>query len=101
MAFIRYINISVEKIESGELGLDFDRRMHNTIRLANGLICNSIYELDKQVLKELRQRSVPGSNSPILFVAPLMSEDLGYKRHVSIKIQSYEGETLKCLVSYD
>jgi hypothetical protein len=100
MAFMRYINISMDKIESGGLGLNFDRQMHETISLAKGLICNSILELDGQVLNELRRQSLPGSNIPILFVAPLMSEDLDQKRHVRIRIRSYE-RTPNCLASYD
>ncbi|CAF2989490.1 unnamed protein product [Rotaria sp. Silwood2] len=74
--------------------------MHETIPLAKGLICNSILELDEQILNELRRQSVPGSNIPILFVAPLMSEDIGQKQQVRIKIRSYEG-TPNCLASYD
>ena len=83
MAYMRYINVSVEKIKSNELGLDFDRLLHKTIALAKGLICNSIRKLDKQSLQELRRLSVPGSKKPILFVAPLMADDLDEKNHVS------------------
>jgi hypothetical protein len=100
MAFINYINVSVNKIESGELGLDFDRKMHKTIRITKGLIYNSVLELDQQILKEFRQRSVPGSNTPILFVAPLMSEDLNHKQHVRIQTSSYE-RSPNCLMIYD
>jgi hypothetical protein len=82
MAFMHYINMSMNKIESDDLGFDFDRQMHAAIPLAKGLICNSILELDEEVLNKLRRQSVPGSNIPILFVAPLMSEDLGQKLHV-------------------
>ena len=92
MTFMRYINTSMDKVKSDEVGFNFDRQMHATIPLAKGLICNSFLELDGHVLHELHRQSVPGSRMPILFVAPLMSEDFGQKRHVRIS---------KCLVSYN
>ncbi|UJR11563.1 hypothetical protein I4U23_015743 [Adineta vaga] len=82
-AYMTYISVSVERIKTNEVGLDFDRLLHKTISLSNGLICNSMRELDKQSLKELRQQTVPGSDKPILFVAPLMSEDFHQKQHIS------------------
>lgn len=88
MSFMRYINISMDKIKNGKLESNFDRQINATISLAEGLICNSILELDEPVLNELRQKSLPGSNMPVLFVAPLMSEDLDQKRYVRMKIRS-------------
>jgi hypothetical protein len=90
MTFTRYINISRAKIENSGLGLDFDRQMHKTIPLVKGLICNSIVELDEQILHELRRQSVPGANISVLFVAPLISENPGQKQHVRHKIRFYE-----------
>ncbi|CAF1560601.1 unnamed protein product, partial [Adineta steineri] len=83
LAYLGYISASVAKIKSGELGLDFDRLLHKTISVAKGLICNSIRELDKQSLNDLRQQTVPGSNRPIFFVAPLMSDVLNQQQHVN------------------
>lgn len=80
MAYMRYINISVEKINNGELGLDFDKMLHKTIGLAKGLICNSMRKFDKSSLQELRGLAVPGSNKPILFVAPLMTDELAEQK---------------------
>ncbi|CAF4124270.1 unnamed protein product, partial [Adineta steineri] len=82
LAYLGYISASVAKIKSGELGLDFDRLLHKTISVAKGLICNSIRELDKQSLNDLRQQTVPGSNRPIFFVAPLMSDVLNQQQHI-------------------
>lgn len=80
MAFTRYINMSTERIKGNELGLDFDRQMHKTIPLTKGLICNSAVELDKQALDELRQQLGPIAKTPILFVTPLMSEEIVQKQ---------------------
>jgi hypothetical protein len=90
MAYMRYINISKEKIDNGELVLNFDRQMHKTIPLAKGLIYNSIFEFDEQAVNELRRQSVHSSNIPVLFVAPLISEGIEHqKQRVRIKIRSY------------
>lgn len=85
MSFIRYINITMEKIKTGKLESNFDQQINQTISLAKGLVCNSIFELDEQVLKELRQKGLPGSSVPVLFVAPLMSDDPDQKRNVRMK----------------
>lgn len=86
MAFIRYINITLDKIKSGKLPVNFDRHINETISFVRGLIFNSILEFDEQILNELRRQSLPGSNMPILFVAPLMPEDLDQKRNVKTKV---------------
>ncbi|CAF1659083.1 unnamed protein product, partial [Adineta ricciae] len=83
-AYLAYMDASVERVNSNEAGLDFDRFLHKTISLAKGLICNSMRDLDKKFLKELRhQTTVPGSDKPVHFVAPLMSEDFNQKQNTA------------------
>ena len=84
-AYLAYMDASVERVNSNEAGLDCDRLLHKTISLTKGLICNSMRDLDKKLLKELRrQTAVPGSDKPVHFVAPLISEDFNQKQNVSL-----------------
>ena len=99
MTFTRYINKSRETVENGGLGLNFDRQLHKTIPLANGLICNSFLELDKPVLNELRQQTTSGANMSILFLAPLISENLGQKQDVRVRLEiEFHKRTRHCFV---
>jgi len=84
LSFIRYINITLDKINNGQLVSDFDSYINQTVSLANGLIFNSIFELDQRILEVFRQQtSLPGSQMPILFVAPLISDSVN--QHAFIK----------------
>nr|ACD54606.1 UDP-glucosyl transferase-like protein [Adineta vaga] len=74
-AHMNYINLSLKKIQNDESGIDFDRSLHKAMSFVKGLVCNSIRELDRQSLQDLRQQTVPGSDKPIFFIAPLMPED--------------------------
>ena len=98
MVFVRYINLAKTKIDNGELGLDFDRKLYQTIPRAKGLICNSVLELDQEALQQFHRQSKSGLNVSILFVAPLMPRDVGQKQHVRIESRAYE-QILKCLTS--
>ena len=71
---MRYTNISMGNLENTIVGQSFAQKVMDTIPLANGLIFNSIHQLNSQLLKEFRQQSLPIANMTIRFVAPLMSE---------------------------
>lgn len=85
MSFMRYINITMEKIKAGKLESNFNQQINETISLARGLICNSVFELDEQILNELRRKALPGSSLPVSFVAPLMSNNPDHKQNVRLK----------------
>ena len=83
------MDASIERVNSNEADLDLDRLLHKTISLARGLICNSMGDLDKQSLKELRrQKAVPGADKPVHFIVPLVFEDFSQKQDGSL-IQTY------------
>lgn len=98
MAFMRYIQVSMDWIKRGGSELNFDRQMHKAIFLTKGLICNSVFEFDRQSLSDLRTQSIPGSNASILFVAPLILDSHNQKQQVKLKILSYK-QISTCLVS--
>jgi hypothetical protein len=61
-------------IENSIVNQKFAHDVIESLSLANGLICNSIHELDKHKLDELHQKSLLESYLPNRFVAPLMSQ---------------------------
>jgi len=83
MFIMRYINISMGNVENSIVTQNFAHQVIEALSSAKGLICNSIYQFDKQVLDELRHKSFPGSDLSIRFVAPLMSQ-LDEHENVSI-----------------
>ncbi|CAF1613062.1 unnamed protein product, partial [Adineta ricciae] len=74
VAFVDLADTFIKKVKSGEVGSNYENLMYQTIAPIKGIICNSILEFDKEVLRTLRQRSLPGSNTSILFVAPIISK---------------------------
>lgn len=51
-----------------------------------GFICNSTDKLDQHIVEDLRQRSLPFSNLPVRFVAPLISKKSDDQQKVNQKI---------------
>ncbi|CAF1112664.1 unnamed protein product [Adineta steineri] len=74
------LGTSTEKL-SRAFRPDFASKFLETCSIANGLICHSIDKLEEQAVNDLRQQSLPCSNIPVRFVAPLISEQFDNKQN--------------------
>lgn len=73
-AIRRFIDISIGVNIKSIINEKLAKEMIKSLWLVDGIICNSIYELDKQVLDELHQKLFLQPNIPIRFIAPLMAQ---------------------------
>jgi hypothetical protein len=82
-ALPRFISCAMGEIRT-TFTPDFASTLLETFSFAKGFICHSIDKFDEHLVDVLRQRSLPCSNVPVRFVAPLMSEELDDKHNVRI-----------------
>lgn len=70
----RFVDISIGKDESPVITRTFAQQIVESLSLSDGIICNSIYELDKTILNHMHNNSLLNSSVPIRFVAPIISQ---------------------------
>ncbi|CAF1490286.1 unnamed protein product [Adineta ricciae] len=82
--FMHTIDIAIHNTKSGKVNPNFDHQIDFLVLLTKGIICNSVFELDDIILDKLRRKSQPAANIPVLFVAPLISDDFAETRQSSL-----------------
>lgn len=70
----RSIDLSTGKAESTVITPKFAQQMVESLSLSDGVICNSVYELDKTILNDIYQKSLLNTSIPVRFVAPIISQ---------------------------
>jgi hypothetical protein len=96
---IRFIRISKGIIPSPLLQPQLMQQFLDALCLSSGLISNSISQLDKSVLDQVRSEMVALSNLSVRFVAPLMPEksESGEREKVRVKVLLYYSDQSWCL----
>ena len=85
--FIHTVDIAIHNTKSGKVNPSFGHQIDFLVLLTKGIICNSIFELDEIILDKLRRKSQLGSNIPVLFVAPLISDNFAETRQVKMSFR--------------